>query len=69
MTTRPFRLGDPLQCVCGNLPVVEEFFLRSRNDGLFEPPKDEGMAGPLYRCNRCEAILDGVTGKLVGYAG
>jgi len=63
-----FRLGDPLQCVCGNTPVTEEFFVKYQDIGLSEPPKDEGMDRPLYQCDRCRALLDGNTGMLMGYA-
>lgn len=69
MTEASF-IGDEWHCRCGNQPHTDGFYPCLRTGRYVEPTEDAWTDGSLYRCSRCDAIIDfdtqTDTGTIVG---
>jgi hypothetical protein len=69
MTVASF-IGDEWHCECGNQPHTDGFQPCQKNGRLVEPSIAGWMDGELYRCMRCDRIIEWDSardcGKIVG---
>jgi hypothetical protein len=68
--TKASFIGDEWHCHCGNQPHTDGFYPCLRTGQYVEATEDAWIDGDLYRCSRCDSIIefDGLTdiGTIVG---
>jgi hypothetical protein len=50
--------GDDWRCQCGNQPHTDGFYPRLKTGKIVDATGEEWRDGDLYRCARCDAIIE-----------